>query len=39
MRALLEDMGSYSVARKEFQGAHIWEKFKSSGKIYWGENK
>lgn len=32
-------MDSCSVARKEFQRAHVWEKFKHSGKIFWGEGK
>lgn len=36
---LLVKMGFGGAARKEFQKASVWEKFKCSGKIYWGEGK
>lgn len=29
----------YSVTRKEFQRAHVWDKFNCSGKIDWAEGQ
>lgn len=37
--SLLMKMGSCGVMRKESQRAHLWQKFKASGKIYWDQGK
>ena len=39
VEVLLVKMGFCGVLKKEFQRAHMWEKFKCSGKIYWSEKK
>lgn len=37
--SVADEMGSCGVMRKGFQRAHLWEKFKASGKTYCDEGK
>lgn len=39
LSVVASENGFLWCARKEFQRAHLWEKFKHNGKLYWVEGK